>query len=400
MKCLVFENNGMLDLNALRIMGASVKEGESPIGLFGTGLKYAVATAMRLGGSVEIIIDSKPHIISKRDISIRGQDFAQVVLDDEPMGFTTELGKKWEAWMVVRELLSNARDEGGQTMETERESYQPLTGGTSIILSGKIFLDVWADRHLYFLRHAQPILDCAECEFYPHTHGGKPLVFYKGIRIHQADEPMMYTYNLKGDVALTEDRTLKFQHHLRDRVSAAVATSDNESLIEGLLTVDPLAWETCLDFDIWQSPSETFNRVCSRLSRQKPKNLNAKAIAYYRKHSGDTPDLTIISPSAVQQKMIDRAINFLRDLGYGAEIDRMPLKIVEWLGENVFGQAKHDSIFLAKPIFDRGTKYITSTILEELVHNQTGFHDHTRELQTFLFDRIISMGEEMRGEPI
>lgn len=64
-KAIIFENPGELDLNALRIMGVSVKQSDSPIGMFGTGLKYAVATAMRLGGSVEIVIDMVPHVITK-----------------------------------------------------------------------------------------------------------------------------------------------------------------------------------------------------------------------------------------------------------------------------------------------------------------------------------------------
>lgn len=44
--------------------------------------------------------------------------------------------------------------------------------------------------------------------------------------------------------------------------------------------------------------------------------------------------------------------------------------------------------------FERGTKYLCSTILEEFIHLKTGFQDYTRELQTWLFDKIITLGEE------
>lgn len=399
-KCIIFENPTLLDLNALKIMGVSVKEGDSPIGMFGTGLKYATATALRLGGNVQIVIDQQNHTINSQVITIRGQEFNQVTIDGEPMGFTTDLGKKWEAWMVVRELLSNARDEGGDTFEAEYEDYCPLVGGTSIILQGDVFLEVWAERHNYFLQES-PALESSEyCDFYPHVCSGNPPVFYKGIRVSQGDSPMMFTYNLKGDVGLTEDRTLKYIHYLRDRVSAAIATSKNEEMIERVLTANELTWESGLDFDIYQTPSEMFRTVCQRLIRQKPKDLNMKAMAYYRKQTGDRPDLTHIEPTAVQAKMIERAVKFLHGMGYSPELDEMPIQTVEWLGEGVLGQAKHGKIYLAKPIFDHGTKYIASTLLEEIVHNRTGFGDHTRDLQTWLFDRIISMGEEIQGEPV
>lgn len=399
-KAIIFENPGELDLNALRIMGVSVKQSDSPIGMFGTGLKYAVATAMRLGGSVEIVIDMVPHVITKNDVEIRGTTFAQVVLDGVPMGFTTDLGKKWEAWMVVRELLSNARDEGGRTFDHDADTYCPMPGGTSIILRGDVFLEVWAERNQYFLKESSPLQSSEHCDFYAHTCSGKPPVFYKGIRIHQADAPMMYTYNLKGHVDLTEDRTLSYSYQLRDRVCAAIVESDDEEMIERMIAPPLHSWEADLDFDIYQTPGETFRTTCKRLIQQKPSNLNDAAVKYYRKHTGDKPCLVTVTPTPVQEKAVARAVLFLRKMGYGSELDAMPIEYVEWLGEGVMGQAKLGRILLAKPIFDLGTKFIASTLLEEIVHNRTGFSDHTRELQTWLFDRIISMGEETQGEPL
>jgi len=366
-KCIVFENPTILDLNALRIMGVSVKHGDSPIGMFGTGLKYAMATVLRLGGEVEIVIDQKHHLITSREVVIRDQSFNQVVLDNEPMGFTTDLGKKWEAWMAVRELLSNARDEGGQTFEHDYNDYLPMPDGTSIILRGDTFMDVWANRHEYFLKDSTPLETHSECDFFSHTCSSRPSVFYKGIRIYQAESPMMYTYNLKGSVELTEDRTLKYNHQLRDRVCAAIVESDNEEMIQSVLVASDYSGEGNLDFDIHHTPSEAFKKVCHRLIRQKPKDLNQKAVAYYRKKTGDKPDLTIIKPTAVQQKMIDRAVKFLSAMGYADELESMPMQVVEWLGEGTMGQAKLGRIYLAKPIFDFGSKYIASTILEEIV---------------------------------
>jgi hypothetical protein len=112
---LVFSNPGTLDINLVKLLGVSVKESENPIGFFGTGLKYAIATTLRLGGSLTILTDGQRYEVSGRKVLLRDKEFTQVMLNDEPLGFTTELGKQWEAWMVVRELYSNALDESGRT---------------------------------------------------------------------------------------------------------------------------------------------------------------------------------------------------------------------------------------------------------------------------------------------
>ena len=48
----------------------------------------------------------------------------------------------------------------------------------------------------------------------------------------------------------------------------------------------------------------------------------------------------------------------------------------------------------------KGTKFIASTLLEEFVHCRYRLLDESRDLQTWLFDRLITMGEEyVVGEP-
>src|SRR5579863_6415046 len=108
---LLFSNPGVLDMNLVKLLGVSVKESESPIGFFGTGLKYAMAVALRIGGSMTIFVDGAKYEVNGRKVTLRDKEFTQVMLNDEPLGFTTELGKQWEPWMVVRELYSNALDE-------------------------------------------------------------------------------------------------------------------------------------------------------------------------------------------------------------------------------------------------------------------------------------------------
>ena len=115
---LVFTTPGVLDFRAITTFGLSVKETANPIGKFGTGLKYAIAGTLRLGGSFTIVAGKEVfEFILAKDL-FRGKEvsFVKVSVNGaDPMlaGFTTELGEDWAPWMLFRELYSNTLDEKG-----------------------------------------------------------------------------------------------------------------------------------------------------------------------------------------------------------------------------------------------------------------------------------------------
>ena len=86
------------------------------------------------------------------------------------------------------------------------------------------------------------------------------------------------------------------------------------------------------------------------------------------------------------------------------DIQRMPELLgltVSAVSEGGCGRAKDGLITLSVDCFDKGTKFLASTIFEEYVHCKYGFQDESRQLQEFLFDRIVTMGEEyVTGEPL
>ena len=77
------------------------------------------------------------------------------------------------------------------------------------------------------------------------------------------------------------------------------------------------------------------------------------------------------------------------------------IKVVESLGEGGMGLAQDQTIFIAERVFHfGGSKQVASTLIEEYVHLRHGWKDMTRELQSFLFDKLVSLGEELAGEPL
>jgi len=110
---LLFENKGLIPEATITTMGVNAKIGDNPIGQFGTGLKYAIAIVLRLGGMITIYRGQKKLEFSLKTEIIRDKKFQIVCMNGRKLGFTDQLGLHWEAWMAYRELASNVKDEGG-----------------------------------------------------------------------------------------------------------------------------------------------------------------------------------------------------------------------------------------------------------------------------------------------
>jgi hypothetical protein len=95
-----------------------------------------------------------------------------------------------------------------------------------IALRGECFLDVWNDRASYFLDtekerpvHSSPYVDAYASNRHNHA------VFYRGIKIWDSPSPTLYRYNIKDNVTLTEDRTLKYAFQFTEALEKALITS-------------------------------------------------------------------------------------------------------------------------------------------------------------------------------
>jgi hypothetical protein len=404
---LTFSNPGVLDINVVKLLGVSVKESDNPIGFFGTGLKYAIANTLRLGGQITIFADGERFDLSQESLAIRGKAFDRVTINGEPLGFTTELGKQWEPWMVVRELYSNALDENGevsiQVHDLDDLQAQSL-GQTIIVLSGEPFLEVWDQRADYFIGGSEsPVLKSDFLDAYGHRCGGA--IFYRGIKVYESRKPTLYRYNIKDRIDLTEDRTAKYSFQLAEAIQKATVTSQDAAFVMAVLTCDDAALESDLSFSDSGlhslTMSHTFQSVCADLAHRKPRQYNRKAVQHYLDRTQASVAMTPVPLSAVQQKQLTKATDFIRSLGFADALDDYPINVVTWLGERVYGMAENRRIYLTKQAFDLGTKKLAAIILEEFVHCHFRLYDETREMQSWLFERVITMGEEfVAGEPL
>lgn len=398
---IVFTNDGEIDVRSISTFGVSVKTGDNPIGFFGTGLKYAVAVLLRTGHRVTIHSGLTVVSFGLSTETVRGQSFQFVTMSTDgsapaAIGFTTELGKQWELWMAYREIACNCKDEAGSGQHTT-DMPEPEQGKTQIIVQGDAFEGVFDDGHKYILADA-PWATIGTVDV--HNREGYDL-FYRGVRVMQLPRKSLYTYNLQSKIELTEDRTVKSAWEVPYRIARAVMQCDDAQLIRNIVVAADDTLESQFDFKGWSTtPSETFLRVVESAQSNRMLKVNQSAMAVWKDNTRSTFRPRETTLTKVQLMSLNKALDFCETIGFNIR-GQYPIKVVESLGEGGLGLAQDETIFIAERVFHLGgSKQLASTLIEEYLHLRHGWADMTRELQSFLFDKVVSLGEELQGEPL
>lgn len=397
---IVFSNAGEIDIRSITSFGVSVKESGNPIGYFGTGLKYAIAVLLRCGQQVMITSGKDLFVFSKKSEAVRGVTFDFVAVSKngsspESIGFTTELGKNWELWMAYRELVCNCKDENGQH-SYEKEAPDPESGKTKVIVCGQDFEQVYSVGQFYVLDEMPSFIENG-LEI---LKRGGDAFYYRGVRVYQFDKPGFYTYNAITKMDLTEDRTLKEPAYAKYNIAKSILQSTNKQLIRDCVLAGSAYMENSLDFHGWNiKPSKEFIEVVGGCVTDKLFDCNQTARKVWEETEEKSFEPQSQPLTTVQSKSMDKAILFCKQLGFN--IDQYPVKVVESLGSGGLGLAKNNTIYIADRVFTLGgTKQLASTLIEEYLHLKHGYKDMTRELQSYLFDKVVSLGEELQGEPL
>ena len=290
---VVFQTDTLLDRRSFTTFGLNAKPNTTtPIGFFGTGLKYAIAVLVREGIPLSIYSGALHYEFYVRKTKYRESDVQEIKCrirktdqrkPSKPsyirLPFTTELGKTWELWQAFRELESNTRDEGGTTTLVPDGSI-PIDSKdkTQIIVRGNAFTQVYHDRASIFLpdslrRHKfaenMPEGESVDVEVFDEP---SRYVYYRGVRVldlnqnnyrqDREENPITsrYTYNFVRSMDLTEDRTLKYPFLALATLGRFLSTCRNKDLVKAVLAVDEERfWESEIDFDNqYTTPSNEF----------------------------------------------------------------------------------------------------------------------------------------------
>jgi len=288
---IVHSTPGLLDIRSITTMGLSAKpNSDNPIGMFGTGLKYAIAVLVRHGArpvvwigkdhyeffSIEDGFRGKPY----QHLTMRLQKFTLTRARNTPLPFTTEYGRNWKVWMAFRELESNTRDEGGiTTREAPGYAFAGVEGMTTIIVDFADYEEAWANRDDVFLPGGLSVRQ--QSEGMQVLDGESSRLYYRGLRAMDLSKPTLRTYNILAGIELTEDRTFKYEFQVKDVLARHIMQSDDDDLIRAVLKADDKHWEHELPFPQYATPGPAFHRV---MADRQAGTYSRASLGYYARH--------------------------------------------------------------------------------------------------------------------
>lgn len=382
---VTLKNAGLIPLEAITTMGVSAKDGDNPIGFFGTGLKYAISSLLRTGCKLTIWRGLDRYDFRAEPGEVRGKGFDFVVMvgpdGEQRLGFTTHLGAKWETWQVFRELYSNCLDEGGLMAFT---SLPPEDGHTTIQVVGESFAEAARNRSAYFL-DTPPIYSGGLVDVHRGRSSG---VYFRGVLVSPLLRPSALTYNITTGIDLTEDRTLKHKWQADSYIAHTLRNCTDAKVVESaVLNVE--GYEASLSFD---DPCEEAAEVILRLCEERGvASIAGSAVKGAEGWAQREARVKACALSPREQREIEDAKRFLASIGYPITA---PLTFTETLGADVFGMAKDGNIYIARVTLARGGNFLIGTLLEEQLHISHGFKDESRRFQDFLIDMVVKFAKD------
>lgn len=270
---IVFENEGEIDPRLAMMIGVNVKESANAIGFFGTGLKYAIACLSRWHESITIQSGENEFTFAVEDTEIRGKTFGLMSmcsrLDRAQLAFTTELGKRWEPWMVYRELWCNAHDEPSPRVYEAERAPSPKRGLTRVLALGPKIEEAHLTRAEFILEDRAPLHRVKGLEIY---EGEGKRIFYRGIAVQTPDKPSLYTYNITEQMYLTEDRTAG-SWSTDPIIARGLTQIKDKSVISATIGAAPERLESRLDYCYAYDPGLEWNEVAERMSASNPMGI-------------------------------------------------------------------------------------------------------------------------------
>lgn len=397
----VFENTGALDFRAMTVMGINAKPNtDSPIGYFGTGMKYAIAVLARLECELRIQDGvGNEYKAEAYDTIFRDKNFQMIRLvnvnDDRDyveLPFTTELGKNWQPWMVIRELECNARDEGGKyTAATSVPA--PEEGIVRFIVSGGVFEHDMKDiRRKVFFDVANEGTTVHSFSSIEYVCKPSNQFYMRNICVQEFQKEFAFTYNSTHSMDLTEDRTLKYVWEIDSPITALFCHGPNEYRDVLFNNEDALEW-TQIPFPQTESSyaPAALKHIEDHYNANGFLNDGVKRMVHNRRVRLAMERSRDLSHD--ESEVLETALDRLELLGY--DVRRYKIIHSDKLPHGVLGVANSAkrTINIAQANFEMGLECLMGTLLEEYAHLHYGHVDHSRQFQDWLLRQIVMNGQ-------
>jgi hypothetical protein len=429
MKRLLIVNRGVLEVNALSLLGASTKRGDATkIGMFGSGNKYALAYLMRNNYKVRIVSGGTPIRISLKPVMMRDQMFDVLCINCRQTSITTEFGLQWKLWYAIRELYTNAVDEGlvyfGVIERHKLPECKP--DETQIMIDMTSELEDFIFNQRDYLAAGKDVIFENEYGQILRKHGAAGRLYYRGILVYQHDDGSVFDYNVR-DISLNEDRQAAYSWQIPQTIWKLLYSCTEPTVCRQVLTgiqgkpfieqkiderfadrqdsyICAEAWTEAVGENII-APALMIDHV---EPDEKPVTLSLPTNLFYglvdmckgvrkaRAFAKTSQDglFAFTKPNDVQQATLDAATNFLNTCQM---MPTQPIKVVSFTNVDQLGQAKDGEILVSFKCLDRGIHETCVCILEEALHLTSGKSDFTRGFQNAIFEAWLNYAKKINN---
>lgn len=414
MKYIRIKNNGLIEPQALHLVGASTKRADaSKIGQFGSGNKYALAYFLRNGMEVDIYAGHNHIKIETKKETFREHDFEVIHINGEKTSITTEMGKDWQFWQAIREVYCNAIDEGGVSLDFVSEII-PQEGETHFYIRNNSEATTFmVNFDNYFTTNKKVLFECEYGKILEKS-GVYANIYRKGILCHITTKESLYDYDFTN-VDIDENRLIKFAWQVDAMIWKLIFQCTDKKIIErvlhngdgNLIEANVSDWNT-IDYstrsqeftEVVQAnriapigmagllkadeqgqfmiiPTQVFKAIRSDLQDD---NLGDK---FKTTKSGGM--FREIEPNELQKQTIKEAEEFLKEVNFANPYE---IKVVLFDDKDVLGYA-NEHIYLSDICISRGVNEVVNTIIEEFIHLKYKCYDETRKFQTSIITEFI-----------
>jgi hypothetical protein len=413
-KYLRIANDGMIELAALHLMGASTKVGNvTQIGQYGSGNKYGVVFLVRNDIPPVIMSGMEQIKISTERQNFRDQAFDILCFNGERTSITTQMGKDWVLWQALREIICNAMDEGGfKVSVTDKVVAEEGVTAFHIPFTDQVkeFYDNW-EHYFYSDYRVMEVLG-EDKNVVLSKSSVEANIYRRGVRCLDTDLKSANDYDLT-QIMIGEDRIASSRYQVTREIIKTMAMSSkrlsvskfldalsNEDMIEGQ---DPLSSFTISHHSVvfldelrkrkWV-PHRDAARMRDTAAYMVVNNATYDTIEPLLEDANKGPlDKATERPyeevemTKLQSATLDAAKDFMDRCGIEVGYN---VRCVRFSNSMVMGAAHNNEILLSVDYMDRGLQELVNTIIEEYIHLKYKVKDETREFQYAVINELIT----------
>lgn len=422
MKYLEIKNKGLIEPEALTLLGGTTKRNDSTkIGMFGSGNKYALAYFIRNKIGINVFSGDKEIKISTIQRTFRDKDLNIITVNRKETSITDDTGPKWDLWQCIREIYSNAVDEGILSFQIVNEINIDNKSTSFFIEGNKDVLDFFTNKEKYIYNENRVLFECSHGRILK-KFGKTANIYRKGIRCFDTQKTSLYDYDI-FDIDINESRIVNRDSEAMQAIWSILSLCTDKSIVENFLenhSTDSII-ENNYYIDYWSFNNYEFKQsmvwdeifkeklvapyklggfvdsiwhrqtyfVCDALY-QKLKSIYGNDISALKGVNGQTIKYLVKEPTAIELATINKAKEFFAECDFEISFSVYVVDFIVEDKNSIMGLAHNENILISSYCIERGVQYVVDTIFEEYVHLKHNCSDETRGMQNALISEMIN----------